>query len=112
MQERPEGRSYIAANQGERVGRRGRSLLVFLGSTVLLSQVQPISMTDGMSISNGKSVLKLDVGMVVEALEMLEPELQGSPNPAGRSLIWSATVSVSCDMFLGRVCPDPLNSRS
>ena len=33
-------------------------------------QVQPISMTDGMSISSGKNVLKLDVGMVVEALGM------------------------------------------
>eukprot|EP00439_Symbiodinium_sp_Y106_P048907 s2152_g6.t1 len=32
--------------------------------------VQPISMTDGMSISSGKNVLKLDVGMVVEALGM------------------------------------------
>ncbi|CAE7498506.1 Man1a1 [Symbiodinium pilosum] len=32
--------------------------------------VQPISMTEGMSISNGKSVVKLEVGMMVEALEM------------------------------------------
>ena len=41
---------------------------------VVLRQVQPISMTDGMSISNGKSVSKLDVGMVVEALEMSDPQ--------------------------------------
>ena len=38
-------------------------------------QVQPVSMTESFSISEGKSVLKLDLGVAVEALSRPDPEI-------------------------------------
>lgn len=35
------------------------------------TKVQPVSMTENFSISDGKSVIKLDLGVAVEALGML-----------------------------------------
>ena len=35
-----------------------------------MAEVQPVSMTENFSISDGKSVIKLDVGVAVEALGM------------------------------------------
>lgn len=69
------------------------------------AQVQPVSMTENFSISDGKSVIKLDLGVAVEALGMSGPprstEIGEDRGDAGSGKSLEVTGPQSSPLFLG-----------